>query len=205
VVLFFCIALLPGCLFGRGKQTDAKNVLHPDADVRRETVQAISQVRTDDSVSVLTDRLLKDPDPLVRAQAAAALGRVRDPKSVPYLLEALKDTQAVVRWDACVALGLLRDPASLDPMVQVLRTDDSVDVRRAAARTLGLFRDERAVPPLIDATGDSEPGVAKAAAVALLEMTGQSFGRDREGWKKWWDAHGGAAAIRAPGPVEGTQ
>lgn len=174
-----------GCGLFSHKSTDARNVMHPDADVRRETVQEIGKTHTPDAVTVLVERLLKDPDPLVRAQAAHALGQVKDPAAVPDLIEALKDTQAIVRWDACDSLTVLHDPACVDPVIAVLKNDDSVDVKRSAAHALSTFPDPKVVPPLIAATADPEPGVAKAAAKALLTLTGLSFGANRPAWEAW--------------------
>lgn len=174
-----------GCAWFRSDQPNARDVLHPDADVRREAVQRIGETKVADAVPVLVDRLLKDPDPLVRSQAARALGSVKSREAVPYLIEALKDTHAVVRWDACEALAALHDPAAVDPLMGVLKADDSTDVRRAAARTLGTFAEPRVLAPLAAATGDLDRGVAKSAANSLLLITGLSFGADREAWERW--------------------
>ncbi len=187
--LLLLASLAGGCSIFRGSDPlDARNVMHPDADVRRETVEALGRRRVPETVPVLTDRLLKDPDPLVRAQAARSLGQLGYREAVVYLVEGLKDTHAVVRWDACTALGAMREPASLDAVVPLLRSDESTNVKRAAAQTLAKIGGDRAVPPLIAATADPEAGVAKAAAVALLELTGQSFGARREAWEAWWAA-----------------
>ncbi len=195
LALVLVLAPVAGCGFFRGTQTDARNVMHPDADIRRETVQAIGEAPpSPDAMTVLVDRLLKDPDPLVRAQAARSLGRHRYPEGVAYLLEALKDTHAVVRWDACDALGHVGDPVAVEPIMALLVTDDNVDVKRAAAGSLTLFKDERSIPALIAALGDLEPGVAKSAANALVLITGQGFGLDREAWQAWWNSRPGAPA-----------
>src|SRR5215475_4684480 len=52
---------------------------------------------------------LKDTDPGVRRQAAAALGELRNARAVPGLMEALKDTQVDVRQHAISALGEIGD------------------------------------------------------------------------------------------------
>ena len=57
---------------------------------RISTIQALGEIRSSDSVSILTE-LLKDPDPNVRQYSAVALGEIRTEAAVPPLLEALKD------------------------------------------------------------------------------------------------------------------
>lgn len=53
------------------------------------------------------------PDPLVREQAALAMGRIGDHAALPELLELLVDPDTTVRQRAAFALGLLGDPAAL--------------------------------------------------------------------------------------------
>ncbi len=52
-------------------------------------------------------RLLKDPDWWIRITAAETLGRLKDPRAVAPLVEALSDPEA--RWSAVEALGRIGD------------------------------------------------------------------------------------------------
>ena len=55
-----------GCGIFGGSGKDPRGVLAADADVRRDAVVALGATRDPAAVPVLTDRLLKDPDNLVR-------------------------------------------------------------------------------------------------------------------------------------------
>jgi hypothetical protein len=139
---------------------------------------------------------LKDEYPAIRAEAAKALGELKDPRAVDPLIEALRDDdinttvfarislgeigssavdpliQALqdkdyqVRSRAAYALGLIEDDRAVEPLIKVLSDDDWV-VRENAAEALGMIRDERAVEPLIKALLDEEWLVRENAAEAL--------------------------------------
>ena len=80
---------------------------------------------------------LRDPDEGVRAQAAAALGRIGNPRAVPALLNSITDTVEVRR---CVvkALGQIGDRAALPALVAALKDDDA-RVRRYAGRAIAAI------------------------------------------------------------------
>jgi HEAT repeat protein len=51
---------------------------------------------------------LKDKDSLVRAQAADALGQIKDVRAIEPLIAALKDKDSLVRERAADALGQIK-------------------------------------------------------------------------------------------------
>ncbi|MBI3965713.1 MAG: HEAT repeat domain-containing protein [Chloroflexi bacterium] len=138
---------------------------------------------------------LHEEDHDVRAQAAHALGSIKDPRVLEPLLEELHDPDSKVekevaaaleqlgwkpkddyelanllvarqKWDELEALG----SAAVDRLVEALH-EDAFGVRAAAARTLGQIGDLRAVEGLIGALDDELPDVRHAAEQAL-----ESFG-----------------------------
>jgi len=138
--------------------------------------------------------LLEDKDFRVREAAAQALGRMRDPRAVDPLVNALGDAMDGVRDAAAVALknlneplgeriyeclkgskkawgelARINDPRAIAPLVKALGARDG-NVRANAAWTLRKLGDPRAVEPLINALGDPSPIVRGAAAWALLEV-----------------------------------
>jgi len=149
------------------------------------------------------DRLadaLSDASPLVRRQAAEALGKLGDAWAVGSLIKALHDGSPEVRWVAAEALGKLGGAQAVEPLIKVLAdADRSVGLsaafalcqlgdergfdplvralddeyppnREAAMRSLGKLRDARADKALIKALGDESPGVSQNAAMVLLRM-----------------------------------
>jgi hypothetical protein len=84
-------------------------------------------------------RLCRDPDPEVRAQAAAVLGAVQGPGCAEVLAGLLADPEPGVRAAAAAALGRIGHWPSAPAVARLLR-DPAFPVRRAAGlalRTLG--------------------------------------------------------------------
>jgi HEAT repeat protein len=142
-------------------------------------------------------------DPVRRARAAEAIGEFMDPHGVAPLTVALEDTDVNVRVAAVRGLGRINAQTShagivlamedADPTVreaavhQALRVnffrdhdaligllgDDSINVRRRTALTVGTFRVADAVPALTAMlVGDSDTYVRQAAAWALGRIGG---------------------------------
>ena len=62
-------------------------------------------------------RGLEDADPLVRKKAALAIGRLRDARGTPLLLDHLLDPDSTVQTEIMFALGLLQDTAAVAPII----------------------------------------------------------------------------------------
>jgi hypothetical protein len=79
--------------------------------------------------------------------ALSGIGRVPDPRVVPYLLAAYESKEATHRLSALNYLAGQRDDRATDALVRALG-DRSSDVRRAAIDGLGEVGDARAIEPL---------------------------------------------------------
>lgn len=143
-----------------------------------------------DEIDIQID-LLKDPDWVVRREAAITLGEMGDERCVEPLAAALRDGDWQVRevaiegigqigspavdvllkllrdWDvrksAIMALGKIRDERVLEPLMQQLRNDEFMEDATDALVNLG----EPALPGLIKALKDKEELVRKQAVIAL--------------------------------------
>lgn len=113
------------------------------------TITALMRLRNPASVEPLT-RQLKSKDAEIRAQAANALARLRQPigGAVPTLIEALNDGDADVRANAARALGASKDARSVEPLIKLLN-DKNERVQVGAVRALAAINDRRAVEPLL--------------------------------------------------------
>ena len=146
----------------------------------------------------------------LRCEAAGALGKIRDPRIVGSLIEALNDRNLCVReaaakslkevgkpaveplveslrdenYDVCsrsiVLLGEIGDSRAVEPLVGVLKNFELWALRFEAARSLGMIRDPRAIGPLTDALSDKDEYVREGAEGALREITGKEYKRDQE-------------------------
>ncbi|MDD1674258.1 MAG: HEAT repeat domain-containing protein [Methanomicrobiales archaeon] len=110
-------------------------------------------------------KALKDRNSDIRNRAAADLGELRDPSTVPILEEALRDEDSGVRWKAAEALGKIGE-AAVSSLAKALGDADA-DVRWKAAVALGLSGSTTAIEPLVHALADSDPFVRTRAAHAL--------------------------------------
>ncbi len=161
---------------------------HELADPMQEVV--LEEEKVKDEIDIQID-LLKDPDWVVRREAAITLGEMGDERCVEPLAAALRDGDWQVRevaiegigqigspavevllkllrdWDvrksAIMALGKIRDERVLEPLMQQLRNDEFMEDATDALVHLG----EPALPGLIKALKDKEELVRKQAVIAL--------------------------------------
>lgn len=113
------------------------------------TITALTRVRQPSCVEPLTKQL-KSRNPDIRAEAANALFRLRQPinTAVPTLIELLADRDIAVRANSARALGLGKEASVFDPLVKTLN-DASDQVQVNAVRGLASLADRRAVAPLL--------------------------------------------------------
>jgi len=83
--------------------------------------------------------LLRDQDPEVRTLAAIRLDSMIFPPAVPGWIDLLVDKDDSLRERAAISLGAIGDPVAIDGLTSVLLNDPNPDVRRQAARSLGLI------------------------------------------------------------------
>ncbi len=117
--------------------------------------------------------LLKDRQWQVRANAARAVGGIKDTRAIGPLRSFLsdKDEHPVVKGNAALALAIMGDALAVDPLIPLLKDKDS-RVRAAAASALGRLHDPRAVQPLIAALGDENARVRRAVVGGLGHIGG---------------------------------
>ncbi|HJT19377.1 MAG TPA: HEAT repeat domain-containing protein, partial [Nitrospira sp.] len=104
----------------------------------------LEEEKVKDEIDIQID-LLKDPDWVVRREAAITLGEMADERCVEPLCKALYDGDWQVREVAIDALGQIGSPA-VERLIKLLR---DWDVRKYAIAALGKIRDERVLDPLM--------------------------------------------------------
>jgi HEAT repeat protein len=115
---------------------------------------------------------LEDQKPGVCGNAAAALGRIGDPRAVEPLIAALENQNAGAPIPAAVALGRIGDPRGVGPLIAALGARHE-GVRKAASGALGRMGSP-AVEPLVAALKDPNKAVRAAAAAALESLGWQA-------------------------------
>lgn len=155
-----------------------------DEFVRRETAYALGLTHSRSATAALSERLLNDKEDGVRGAAAVALGQIADEAAVIALVGTLapelsapatkkqkREANVFVLRAAAVSLGQIRSRAGTAALISALGNEKlPSDVRREAARSLGLIGDPSATPALTAATTASDPFLSEIAHSALKKI-----------------------------------
>ena len=155
-----------------------------DEFIRRETAYALGQTHSRSATAALSERLLNDKEAGVRGAAAVALGHIADEAAVIALVGTLapelsapakkkqkRESNVFVLRAAAVALGQIRSRAGTVALVSALNNEKlPSDVRREAARSLGLIGDPTATDALKAATTAADPFLSEIAHAALKKI-----------------------------------
>jgi len=167
----------------------ARILTEREAHAREYAIRALGQI-ADERVIPALSVVLDDAEPSVRITLATTLGEIGEARALPVLCQLLQDpSPAVVQatitaieqvglpanpqeqaiyavakrdWVRAVVLGA----ASVEPLTQALKSTDE-EVRREAARSLGLIGDPAAIRPLMEAMQDERWFVREMSALAL--------------------------------------
>jgi HEAT repeat protein len=151
-------------ILGRTSPDDKNRAVYP-----RVVDRLIQFVQQDDS-----------PVALVSARAAAeALGRTRDPKAIPILLERLRKTESVEMAKAAVrALRHFRDPQVIQALTEVAANKNiNEKVREAAVQSLGDIGDPEVVDTLIPILEEGSAKPYPTLGDTLRKETARALGR----------------------------
>jgi len=155
-----------------------------DEFVRREAAYALGRTRSRSATSALSESLLSDKEDGVRAAAAVALGHIADEAAVVSLAGTLapevagrgaakrkREQNVFVLRAAAVSLGQIRSRAGTPALISALSNEKlDNDVRREAARSLGLIGDPAAAPALRAASTAADPFLSQLAYEALRKL-----------------------------------
>jgi HEAT repeat protein len=141
---------------------------HPDDAVRQATIRCVSWIVPARGLELVAP-LAHDPSAEVRAEAAAAIGRLGDESAAPLLFAMLGDESELIQESAMGALARMSS-ARVAPLLLRALGDADVGVRVRAAETLGLLRDPATAPALIALSRDPREAVRRAAIKALGEI-----------------------------------
>ncbi len=144
----------------------------PSLRVREAALDSIIEWSFEDLIEILNNH----PNDTIRQAAAAALGRLNDPRAVEPLATALlTDEAADVRQESATALRKLGDADAVSSLIQALLQDEDSSVRAEAASALGALEDERAVQALLETLQDDASALAReAGATALGRIRGSN-------------------------------
>ncbi len=155
-----------------------------DEFVRQEAAYALGRTKSRSAVTPLIEQLAKDRKDGVRGAAAVALGQIADEAAVASLAQFLspqtllpgakarKENNVFVLRAAAVSLGQIGSRAGLPALVAALEDERTTDdVRREAARALGLIGDPAAEPALRKVLTARDAYLSFAAHEALRRIS----------------------------------
>jgi HEAT repeat protein len=169
----------------------------PDPDKRREAIALMSskpRYLQEPYTKFYALALTNDPDALVRAAAARALGLSGDPTYLPQLLAGLEDPSPVVRCDAAWAMDRVPGDSAVGPLARHAAADASPDVRAACCCALGHYALPQVDATLVGALRDPDLNVRRRAQATLARLTGVDVGDSAEDWSVYLDQE--AQALR---------
>jgi len=137
-----------------------------------------------ETYTAITDAVLLDPDPDVRALAAKCFISIHSPEAAQTLILSLKqDPYEAARANAAWALGDVGNMIAVGPLREALKDNDTF-VRLRAVSALKKLKAKAAVPDLIDRLADTSPMVRERARDTLKDITGRDMGDDPAKWRK---------------------
>jgi len=144
-----------------------------DVRIRAAGVRAAGRVGDWANRDAVEDRLLKDDAPVVRAEAAFALGILGDPTAGPALARTLdREPDAEVVGEIVLAIGRLELREATPQLLPLLR-EGHAHVQEQCAEALALLADSTSVDALLVATESPLESVRWRAAYALEKMPRQ--------------------------------
>jgi HEAT repeat protein len=126
------------------------------------------------SIEPLLKQALKDPDSRVREAIVYTLCDMGDLNAYQLMAHTLENEADNVREAAAFGLRETRDTAALPVLKQVLRAKDP-DVRIKGLEALGISGLPGAMSMVRECMFDPEPQVKYAAALSLLELSGEAW------------------------------
>lgn len=117
---------------------------------RIEAAQLLARLAARASSDTVFDVMTHDPNPLIRAEAAVALGRQFDDRARNELRTLVSSEDPDLRTRAAVSLGRLRDVQAVPALIDALHVSRERYERQEAVRWLGRLQDPSALEPLVE-------------------------------------------------------
>jgi hypothetical protein len=168
-----------------------------DLAALRDKAPRMAPAERDTVAFQLSERLKEEKSIALRAELVRTLGAFPSNLAEQSVIASLADEAENVRIAAVKALGARPSDAGFQALAQKVSGDTALDVRIAAAKELGKFREFEAPRALRPALDERDPALQLAAMQSLAALTGHSeYRASAETWREFLD--GGT-----PAPPEG--
>jgi peptidylprolyl isomerase len=142
-----------------------------DGLLERPDLQRLVDAQTERDAAVLM-AALDEPDPVVRARAAFALGSVQDALAVPALVAALGDPDPGVRADAAFAVGQSADSTAGPALLDALDRESDPSARAEILDALGKTGGSASLAALAGRPAEGDERAVLALALGRYGMRG---------------------------------
>ncbi|MHA1299539.1 MAG: HEAT repeat domain-containing protein [Candidatus Helarchaeota archaeon] len=152
---------------------------HENFTLRSFAAGALGRLGDNRALIPLTLALSEDmeEDPHVRAEVAAALGKLGNIDAVEHLINSLlNDVDKEVRSKSALALGLIGDKRAVEPLIERFGYD--YYVQRNAAIALGYLQDKRAIGSLVRLLSDQILGEIAYYALGKIDRSFLQMSKD---------------------------
>lgn len=186
-----------GWPFGKDKEDPAELARYgvmplqriKELDTMANQIQKAAPEERERLTQELARRMQNEIDPLVRVKMMTMIAEQKSPTTVAVLEAGLRDPDESVRRACCRGWAKQEPKAAAAMLERVIRSDQNMDVRQTAARSLGKIKDPAAITALSAALDDNEISVQSCAMESLKEVSGKDFGLDVRLWREF--ARGG--------------
>lgn len=154
-------------------------------EVRKQACLILANLKDTSSrtVTALSDAVLLDPEPTVRAMAAKSFIAIRKSSATPTLIRSLlEDPDAPTRANAARALGSTGGNGAVAALKTALGDPDTW-VRLRAVSALKKRRSKTSVPDLVKMLDDPNRMVRARAREVLKALTGVDKGEKASDWQ----------------------
>lgn len=138
-----------------------------DNNLKHITISAIGNIKDDKALQIVIDSL-NSRDYSLMDRAIESLGKRKDRRAIKPLLKLVgRDTGRHLMVKR--ALNEYKDPAMVD-IIRTFLTDEDLEVKKGAIIFLGIYKDAKASPLLIDIIKSNQGHLKPNAIVALGEI-----------------------------------
>ncbi|MEX2173928.1 MAG: HEAT repeat domain-containing protein [Pirellulaceae bacterium] len=176
-----------------------------DLAALRSSAASLSPADQERIAQELAVRVKIETSPTMRVELVRALGELPTESARTALTESLSDENPKVRVVACKGLGQRPAAGTLETLGSVVASDTDLDVRIAAARELGKFKDPAAAQALRVALDENDAALQSVAMESLRGITGHAeYANSVPAWRDFLDG-GNPAAPPTPSLAESLQ
>lgn len=131
----------------------------------------------------LLEALRNEDDPQLRVELLRIAAAMPVEACLPLVELGLQDHDPEVQIQACRLAATVGAPSLINQLASLARSATNQDVRQAAIKALGRFKDPASTVALGMLLQDRDPAVQYLAIRSLRECTGRDFGYDVAKWQ----------------------